>query len=87
MMNVSDDERRQAEQTLDRMMKEIDRIKAAERRRREMEDRLLHRMVDAEGQLQEAKSVEVSMIVEVEKMVDALQGLAIGEEEEDFSRN
>lgn len=41
-------------------MKEVDRIKAAERRRREMEERLLKRMVDSEGRLQEAKAEEVS---------------------------
>lgn len=54
----SDDERRQAEQTLDRMMREIDRIKTAERRRRDSEERLLQRMNDSEGQLREAKSEE-----------------------------
>jgi hypothetical protein len=42
------------------MMKEVDRIKAAERRRREMEERLLKRMVESEGRLQEAKAEEVS---------------------------
>ena len=41
-------------------MKEVDRIKAAERRRREMEERLLKRMVESEGRLQEAKAEEVS---------------------------
>jgi len=54
----SDDERRQAEQTLDRMMREIDRIKTAERRRRDVEGQLLQRMNDSEGQLREAKSEE-----------------------------
>lgn len=41
------------------MMKEVDRIKAAERRRRELEERLLKRMVESEGRLQEAKAEEV----------------------------
>ena len=56
----AEDERRQAEQALERMMKEVDRIKSAERRRREMEERLLKRMVESEGRLQEAKAEEVS---------------------------
>ena len=55
----ADDERRQAEQTLERMMREVERIKSAERRRREMEERLLHRMVESEGQLRDAKAEEV----------------------------
>ena len=42
------------------MLKEVDRIKAAERRRREMEERLLKRMVESEGRLQEAKAEEVT---------------------------
>ena len=44
------------------MLKEVDRIKAAERRRREMEERLLKRMVESEGRLQEAKAEEVSSV-------------------------
>jgi len=56
---LADDERRRAEQTLDRMLGEIERIKAAERRRREMEERLLQRMNESEGQLREAKAEEV----------------------------
>ena len=41
------------------MLGEIERIKAAERRRREMEERLLQRMNESEGQLREAKAEEV----------------------------
>jgi hypothetical protein len=57
-----DEERRQNEQMLDRMVKEVDRIKTAERHRREMEERLLQCMADAERQLQKVKSVEVRML-------------------------
>lgn len=63
MCAVADDERRQAEYTLERMLGEIDRIKAAERRRREMEERLLHQMNESEGRLREAKAEEVPCLV------------------------
>ena len=63
MCALADDERRQAEYTLERMLGEIERIKAAERRRREMEERLLQQMNESEGQLREAKAEEVLCLV------------------------
>ena len=63
MCALADDERRQAEYTLERMLGEIERIKAAERGRREMEERLLQQMNESEGQLREAKAEEVLCLV------------------------